>query len=122
MRRAVLFAVSFWLLVFMAVAQIAVLRGRWSAPALGLEQWLVLITVLVLQTMLLIVPSRMSAALPVGRGLLLVPLAASGFLLAVLLFAFEMAIGEYTRLLNDASVWTVVFPIVAGIAYAFMLH
>jgi hypothetical protein len=122
MRRAVLFAVSFWLLVFLAVAQIAVLRGRWSAPALGLEQWLVLILILALQLMLLIVPSRLGAGLSVGRGLLLLPLAASGFLLAVLVFSLEMAFGEYTRLLDDASIWTVVIPVVSGIGYSFVLH
>ncbi|HMI31906.1 MAG TPA: hypothetical protein VK527_09220 [Candidatus Limnocylindrales bacterium] len=122
MRRAVLFAVSFWLLVFLAVAQIAILRGRWSAPSLGPEQWLVLIVILALQIMLLIVPSRLISGLPVGGGFLLAALAASGFLFAVLLFSIEMAFGEYTRLLNDASIWTVVFPVVAGIGYAFVLH
>ena len=122
MRRAVAFAASFWALVFLALAQVLALLGRSSSTPLGPEQWLVLIALVVLQIMLLIVPSRLCAGLPVGRGLLLAPLLASGFLLGVLLFSLEMAIGEYTRLLDDASVWTVLAPVAVGLGYVFVLH
>jgi hypothetical protein len=122
MRRAVVFAASFWLLAFLGLSEAVVLLGRSSSSPLGPEQWLVLTLIFVLQVMLLIVPSRLSAGLPVGGGLLLVPLVASGFLLGVLLFAFEMAIGEFSRLLNDFSVWMAVAPVAAGLGYAFMLH
>jgi hypothetical protein len=122
MRRAVVFAASFWVLAFLGLSQALVLLGRSSSAPLGPEQWLVLTLIFVLQVMLLIVPSRLCAGLPVSRGLLLVPIVASGFLLGVLLFGFEMAIGEYTRLLDDASIWTVLVPVAAGIAYVFVLH
>jgi hypothetical protein len=122
MGRAVAFAASFWLLAFLGLSQALVPLGRSSSSPLGPEQWLVLTVIFALQVMLLIVPSRLGAGLPVGRGLLLAPLLTSGLLLGILLFGFEMAIGEYTRLLNDSSVWTLIAPLGAGIGYGLVLH
>jgi len=120
MGRAVAFAVAYWLFVFLAVEQVSRFMGR--VAGYRPEHWQGLIVLFSLQVMLLIAPSRLSAGSHVGRGLLLAPILASGLLLGFLLFTFEMAIGEYARLLDDASIWTVIVPAVAAMGYVFVMH
>jgi hypothetical protein len=113
MGRAVAFAGAYWLFVFLAVEQVFRFMGR--VAGYGPEHWQGLIVLFALQVMLLIAPSRPGA-------LLLTPLLASGLLLGFLLFSFEMAVGEYARLLSDTSIWTMIVPAVAAIGYVFLMH
>src|SRR5467141_2904569 len=118
MRRAAAFATSYWVLVFLALAPL--LGGR--SARLGIESLVALIVILVLQVMLLVLPSRISEGSQVTRGLLLVPLVASGLLLGLLSFGIEMAVGEYARLLNDSSPWTLIPPLVVGIGTVAVMY
>ncbi len=118
MRRAVAFAISFWILALLAM--MALPGGK--SDAFRIESFLALIVTLVLQVMLLIVPSRLSGGSRVSRALLLVPFVASALLLGFLLFGFEMAIGEYARFLNDIETWTVIPPLALAIGYVVVMH